>query len=202
MRSEPPASASPMVPIIMPSPAAARPFKAKRPARMATIDRPKMVIINISGRPNANTMGRATRMKIVRKVAPTSPPKRDEVKAADKARAAWPFLAIGNPSRTVACDADEPGIPIRTDANVSEVGTTATMPIIRARPSTGSMPNMKGNRRDKPAMPPKPGKTPTARPITTPRIRYPRTTGCKIRAHASPSAGSAVAKISMGAAFL
>ena len=69
-------------------PAATTPLSGTRPARIATIERPSTVIISISGRPNANTMGRATRMKIVRKVAPTSPPKSDEVKAADKALAA------------------------------------------------------------------------------------------------------------------
>ena len=64
--------------------------------------------------------------------------------AADSARAAWPSLAIGKPSSTVAWDADDPGMPIKTDANVSDVGTTATMPIIKAKPNTGSMPNMNG----------------------------------------------------------
>ena len=78
---------------------------------------------------------------------------------------------MGNPSSTVAWEADEPGIPIRTDAKVSDVGTTATMPIISARPRTGSMPNMKGSSSERPAIPPSPGKTPMARPITTPRTR-------------------------------
>ena len=93
-----------------------------------------MVIISISGNPNAKTMGRATRIKAVRKNAPTSPPNREEAKAADSARAASPFFAMGNPSKTVACDADDPGIPIKTEANVSDVGTTATIPIIKAKP--------------------------------------------------------------------
>ena len=73
-------------------------------------------------------------MKKVRKAAPTIPPNNDEEKAADKARAACPFFAKGKPSSTVACDDDEPGMPIRTDANVSDVGTTATNPIISAKP--------------------------------------------------------------------
>ena len=194
---EPPASASPMVPISRPRPAAARPLSATRPASTATIDRPRIEIISISGRPKDNTMGRATTMNNVRKAAPTSPPKSDEVKAAESARAAWPFLAMGKPSSTVAWLAEEPGMPMRTEAKVSEVGTTATMPIISARPSTGSMPNMKGKSRDNPAIPPRPGKTPTARPMTTPNTRYPSTTGCKIRAHAWPSAGRAVANRSI-----
>ena len=52
--------------------------------------------------------------------------------------AASPRFAIGKPSSTVACDADDPGIPINTDAKVSDVGTTANMPIISASPRTGS----------------------------------------------------------------
>ena len=55
-------------------------------------------------------------------------------------------------------------MPMSTLAKVSEVGTTATMPIISARPSTGSMPNMKGSSSDSPAMPPRPGKTPRRGP--------------------------------------
>lgn len=62
-------------------------------------------------------------------------------------------------------------MPIKTEANVSDVGTTATMPIISARPRIGSMPNMNGSNKDSPAMPPRPGKPPTAKPITTPSTR-------------------------------
>ena len=118
----------------MPTPAAIMPFSATRPARMPTIDRPKAETMRSSGDLNSRTIGRATRMKKVRKKAPTSPPNSDEAKAADSARAARPFFAIGNPSRTVACEADDPGIPISTEAKVSEVGTTATIPIISASP--------------------------------------------------------------------
>ena len=79
---------------------------------------------------------------------------KDDVKAADSARAAWPCLASGKPSSTVACDADDPGMPSRTDENVSEVGMTAIRPIISARPDTGSMPYRKGSTSARPAMPP------------------------------------------------
>ena len=171
MRSSPCAAPSPMVPTSMPRPAATMPFNATRPARMPTIESPKIVIIKSSGVLNNKTMGRAARMKSVRKSAPTSPPNRDDAKAAESARAAWPFLAMGKPSSTVAWLADDPGMPIRTEAKVSDVGTTATMPIISARPSTGSMPNMKGSKSDSPAMPPRPGKTPMQSPMTTPSTR-------------------------------
>ena len=171
MRSSPALSPSPIVPIIMPSPAATMPFSATRPARMPTMDRPKIVIIRSSGVRNSRTTGRATRMKTVRKAAPTSPPKREEAKAAESARAASPRLAMGKPSSTVACDADEPGMPISTEAKVSEVGTTATMPTISARPRTGSIPNMNGSSSDSPAIPPRPGNTPMQSPMTTPSTR-------------------------------
>ena len=71
-----------------PRPAAAIPFSGTRPAKMATIDNPRIVIINISGRAKASTIGRAMRMKNVRNTAPTRPPKSDDAKAADKALAA------------------------------------------------------------------------------------------------------------------
>ena len=80
----------------------------------------------------------------------------------------------------MACDAEDPGMPMRTEANVSDVGTTAIIPIINARPKVGSMPNMKGSKSDKPAIPPSPGNTPIVRPMQTPTIKYPMTIGCKI----------------------
>ena len=147
------------------------PLIATRPARMPTIDRPKIEIISSSGDLNRSTTGRATRIKTVRKAAPTKPPNSDDANAADKALAAWPRLAMGNPSSTVACEAEEPGMPIKTEANVSEVGTTATMPIIKASPRIGSIPNMNGNSSDRPAMPPRPGNTPIAKPIITPTTK-------------------------------
>ena len=191
MRKSPEEAPSPMVPINMPRPAATMPLMATRPAKIPTIERPKIVIINSSGVRNSKTMGRATKIKTVKKLAPTNPPKSDDAKAAESARAALPFCAIGKPSKTVACDAEEPGIPIKTEAKVSEVGTTATIPIIKARPKIGSMPNMKGSKSDRPAMPPRPGKTPMHSPMSTPRTKYPKTTGCRISAQASPKAGKA-----------
>ena len=171
MRSEPPASASPIVPTIRPRHAAATPLSGRRPARMATIERPRMVIISISGRPKARTIGRAMRMKNVRMHAPNSPPNSDEMNAAERARAASPFFAIGKPSRTVAWEAEEPGMPMSTEAKVSEVGITAIRPTMSARPLTGSIPKTKGRTRLRPAMPPRPGNTPTERPSKTPIIR-------------------------------
>ena len=199
MRSSPLNGPSPIDPISKPRPAATTPLIAMRPARIPTIDRPKIETISSSGDLNRSTTGRATRIKMVKKAAPTKPPKREDANAAESARAACPRLAIGNPSRTVACEAEEPGIPISIEANVSDVGTTAIIPIISARPRVGSIPNMKGSNSDKPAMPPRPGNTPMAKPMQTPKTRYPITIGCKICAQADPRAGSASIKMSIKA---
>ena len=160
-----------MVPTSTPRPAAMIPFSAMRPARIPTIDRPKIDTISNSGDLKSSTTGLATKINIVRNAAPTNPPNSEDANAADNALAASPFFASGNPSSTVAWEADEPGIPIKTEAKVSDVGTTATIPIIRARPRIGSIPNMNGSSSDNPAIPPSPGSTPTHNPITTPAAR-------------------------------
>ena len=129
-----------MAPTAMPSPAATMPFSRLRPASTPTMEKPRMVSISSSGSPKAKMSGRAIRMKKVSTIAPKSPPKSDEMKAAESARAAWPFLERGKPSSTVAWLAEEPGMPISTEAKVSEVGITATRPTMSARPETGSMP--------------------------------------------------------------
>ena len=99
-----------------------------------------MVSIRSSGVRKLRIRGRASSTKKVRISAPKSPPKSEDVKAAASARAASPCLERGKPSSTVAWLEDEPGMPIRTEENVSEVGMTATSPTIIARPEIGSMP--------------------------------------------------------------
>ena len=101
-------------------------------------------------------------------IAPTIPPKSEEMNAADSARAACPCLAIGNPSSTVAWLALDPGIPISTDEKVSEVGITATRPISIPSAEIGSMPYRNGTRSERPAIPPRPGMTPMTSPTDTP----------------------------------
>ena len=54
---------------------------------------------------------------------------------------------------------------------MSEVATTDNKPIIIAIPEIGSIPKTKGNKRDRPTVPPNPGITPTINPITTPAIK-------------------------------
>ena len=160
-----------MAPIDMPRPTAIKPLSKLRPARTPTIEKPSMVSSKSSGTPKASTNGRAIRIKNVSRTAPNRPPNNDETNAAASARAACPFLDSGNPSRTVAWEADEPGIPSNTEAKVSDVGMTATRPTIRDNPETGSMPYIKGNTNDSPAIPPRPGNTPTLKPSSTPPIR-------------------------------
>ncbi len=76
----------------------------------------------------------------VRTAAPNKPPNNEAENAALKALAPWPCLASEKPSRTVACEALDPGIPIKTEVKVSEVGITAIKPINIASAETVSIP--------------------------------------------------------------
>ena len=87
---------------------------------------------------------------------------------ADNARAASPFFDMGNPSITVAWELAVPGMPMRTDGKVSDVAVTDCSPIIMARAIDGSIPNRNGRISARPAVPPRPGRIPTARPRNTP----------------------------------
>ena len=121
-----------------------------------------------SAEPNVRISGRAICTKNVRIRAPTRPPQSDAPNAAASARAASPCCDSGKPSSTVAWLALDPGIPMSTDVKVSDVGMTATRPISIASADTVSMPYRNGMSSDRPAIPPRPGKTPTVRPSTTP----------------------------------
>ena len=79
---------SPIVPIKSPKPAATTPLTAIRPAKIPTIERPKIDTISNSGDLNNNTTGRATSIKTVKNAAPIRPPNSEDAKAADRARAA------------------------------------------------------------------------------------------------------------------
>lgn len=103
-------------------------------------------------------------MATVRKIAPMTPPRSEEKKAAERARAPSPRFAMGKPSRTVDCEELLPGIPMRTEGNVSAVGVTAIMPIIKGKAWDGSIPNTKGKSTAIPALPPSAGSTPMMRP--------------------------------------
>ena len=104
-------------------------------------------------------------------MAPTIPPISEAENAADKALDASPFCAKGNPSKTVAWLALEPGIPIKMDVKVSEVGMTATSPTKVASADTVSIPYRNGTIIERPAIPPKPGKAPMASPNITPSTK-------------------------------
>ncbi len=96
--------------------------------------------MNSSAEPNVRISGRAICTNTLKIAAPTRPPNNDAVNAAANARDAWPCWDRGKPSSTVAWLALEPGMPISTDVNVSDVGITATMPINVASAEIVSMP--------------------------------------------------------------
>ena len=96
--------------------------------------------MNNSAAPKERISGRATSAQTVNTIAPTIPPRKEAENAAVNARAAWPFLAMGNPSRMVACEALEPGMPMRMEAKVSEVASTGRMPMSIASAEVASMP--------------------------------------------------------------
>ena len=160
-----------MDPTINPSPQAARPFNRLAPDSTPTMESPSKASMNSSAEPNVSMSGRAICTNNVSITAPTMPPISDAVNAADSARAACPCCERGNPSSTVAWLALEPGIPMSTEVNVSDVGITATRPTNMASADTVSIPYRKGIMMASPAMPPSPGKAPIARPSITPSAR-------------------------------
>ncbi len=97
-----------------------------------------------SPKPIISSSGLATTTAKVRISAPKIPPTSEDVKAADRARAASPRFDIGKPSSTVACELLPPGIPISTDENVSAVGVTAIIPMIIGSASEGVHAEEKG----------------------------------------------------------
>ncbi len=140
IRYSPVAGAAPIIPKARPRQAEATPLPRLPPDSAATVDRPNSVSMNNSAEPNSRMMGRAATTAPVSTMAPNSPPSIEAKKAAESARAAWPSLASGKPSSTVAWEADEPGMPISTEEKVSEVGITATRPISMASAEVWSMP--------------------------------------------------------------
>ena len=61
-------------------------------------------------------------------------------------------FANGKPSITVACADTDPGTPIKTAGNVSDVATTDNNPSSSLF-QIGSIPKTNGKRRDKPTVP-------------------------------------------------
>ena len=128
----PVAGAGPIFPSSRPRPQAARPRSQLPPDRTPTMLSPKTVSISSSGAPKSSTKGRAICTKPDSARAPNNPPTSEAENAAAKACRALPALASGKPSITVACDPADPGMPIRTEVNVSAVASTASRPIIVA----------------------------------------------------------------------
>ena len=163
--------AAPSEPSIRPRPQAASPFQGLAPVSIPTMVRASTTNIICSPNPTARIIGIAKKIATERTRAPNTPPNIEEMNAADRALAPSPLLASGNPSKTVAWEPDVPGMPIKTEGKVSEVVVTDWRPIIIASARLGSMPNTNGNNSANPAVPPRPGRMPTIRPITTPKKR-------------------------------
>ena len=166
MRGEPPAPPRPTVPAAIQAPRRPPLFNGMRPARIATIDRPSNVIASIAGMSKARISGRATRMKEGQHQRAQKPPRTaTRQKAADKraARLAF-FFASGKTVQHGGLARRRAGIPRRRSRNVSDVGTTAISPPSAQGPTPGPCRMMKASTRLRPAMPPRPGNTPTDRP--------------------------------------
>lgn len=94
--------AEPSAPSIKPSAQEARPFSAFVPVSMPTMVRARTISIICSPKPMAVMRGMAMKIAPDSTTATNKPPNSDEMKAADKARAASPFFDMGKPSTTVA----------------------------------------------------------------------------------------------------
>src|SRR3712207_3508328 len=86
----------------------------------------------------------------------------------------------------------EPGAPSRTAATVSEVCTTASAPMSRARACSGSMPKVTGSRMATAPVPPRPGIRPMTRPATTPAASMSSRDGWVSEARAASAESSTV----------
>ncbi len=139
-RNSPVAGAVPIAPASNPNEHAAMPLGMLLPDRTPTMDRPSAPSMNNSADENSRISGRATKTNAVSTSAPNKPPTNEEAKAALSARAASPRRANGKPSRIVAWEDADPGMAIRTDVKVSEVGTTASIPISMAKAAVGGTP--------------------------------------------------------------
>ncbi len=85
------------------------------PAKAATADKPTSIRAKYSA--DQKRMAKLARAgaKPIRKMAPIVPPEKEEIAAIVKAFPAWPFRAIGYPSKEVATTAASPGALIRIE---------------------------------------------------------------------------------------
>src|SRR6478735_5660392 len=97
-----------------------------------------------------------------------SAPTKDEVKAAVSASPAWPFCAIGWPSKVVATDHGSPGMLNRIEVMAPPNSAPQEMQDKRMIAEVGGMLKVSGNRMATPLAPPRPGSTPMMTPSTTP----------------------------------
>src|SRR3954470_5441911 len=110
-------------------------------------------------------------MEMPNSMAPKMPPMSDDMYAAERARPASPFLAMGKPSSTVAADAAPPGTPKRMAGIGSPVAVVDPRPSNSANAVYGSMLKVNGSSIAVPARPPMPGTMPSTSPMMQPAPR-------------------------------
>ena len=66
---------------------------------------------NSSGEPKASATAASGGANAVKRITEMVPPMNDAVAAVISARSAWPFRAIGRPSKVVATAVEAPGMP-------------------------------------------------------------------------------------------
>ena len=121
-----------------------------------------------SGDPMASTRGRTTGMARASAKAPKTAPTSELMREAPRARPASPFLAMGCPSTMVDAVMASPGMPKRMEVMSPVVAVTADMPRRKEKASTASILKMNGSISANVTGPPRPGRMPTAKPITMP----------------------------------
>src|SRR5262245_23767970 len=167
------ASQRPMVP-------ASNPLTRAPPLSEATKVMPTRASMKNSGEPNVSTSGRTIGMVRASTRAPNTAPKSELIMAAPRARPASPFLAMAWPSTTVAAVVGSPGIPKRIEVMSPVVLVTAAIPSRNANASTGFILKMNGSMRARVVGPPRPGRMPTANPMTMPMSIRPNAGHAKV----------------------
>jgi len=123
-----------------------------------------------SGEPIISTRGRTMGMAAASASAPKMAPTSELMSDAPRARPASPFFAMGCPSTIVDAVIASPGIPNRMDVMSPVVAVTADIPRRNANASTACILKINGSISARVTGPPRPGRMPTANPITMPSI--------------------------------
>ena len=174
--------------IITPKQAAVRPRNGAFPDNTATIDMPRSEKASSSGEPRYRMIGRITGMATAMSRAPKTPPSKADIYEAPSALPPAPCLVMGKPSSTVAAEAAWPGAP----NTMAEIGSAVVVvdprPRSSAKAACGSISNVNGSSSAIPAIPPMPGRMPSASPMHTPATSTPTLDGSRMIRKARPTA--------------